>query len=238
VQPVAGGVSYKSPEGLPLSASPPAPFLIDACEVTNRQYAEFVKATSYPRQPKYWSHPRYTADPGAFQDFPVVDLTRADMQAFACWAGKRLPLIEEWMAAAQAYDARPLPWKSEKTEDIPSDMIPSLDMIFTQRSDDDETQTQAYFNYVRPVNASSPESRGTLKLSFMYGNVREMSGSMRLRSGVPVDIIVGAMWGDHPAYSKLTRGLDGRPGYASPHHGFRCVRSVHSSISSKKATTP
>ncbi|MFN0111117.1 MAG: bifunctional serine/threonine-protein kinase/formylglycine-generating enzyme family protein [Blastocatellia bacterium] len=67
-------------------------FLIDQREVTNKFYKEFVIATSH-RAPSNWSGGSY---PSGQDSFPVTNVTWTDAQAFAKWAGKRLPSEEEW----------------------------------------------------------------------------------------------------------------------------------------------
>jgi len=87
------------------------PFWIDRTPVTNRAYAEFV-ADTRAESPMYWEAEREggwsrTAmgrreplDP----DQPVVHISWHEADAFARWAGKRLPSEEEWELAAAGAD--------------------------------------------------------------------------------------------------------------------------------------
>ena len=70
-----------------------ADFYIDRTEVTNGAFRSFCEQTGYacPADIR-------VADP----DAPVVNVTIADARAFAGWAGKRLPTLEEWRAAVQS----------------------------------------------------------------------------------------------------------------------------------------
>jgi len=81
-------------------------FYMDATEVTNAQYAEFVKATGHP-PPPHWGGPQ--APPGS-ADLPVVCVSWRDAVAYARWAGKRLPTEEEWERAARGPNGRMYPW--------------------------------------------------------------------------------------------------------------------------------
>ncbi|HEY6088921.1 MAG TPA: SUMF1/EgtB/PvdO family nonheme iron enzyme, partial [Gemmatimonadaceae bacterium] len=115
------------------------PFLIDRTPVTNGQYIDFISDNGYKRQ-DLWSEAgrRWVAETGVvapkhwFRDGDawksrVMDLTRPvdpncpvchvcyhEAEAFAKWAGKRLPTEFEWEAAASwdpsANAAREFPW--------------------------------------------------------------------------------------------------------------------------------
>lgn len=90
-------------------------FLMDKYPVTNAQYYDFIKATSY--QPadtanflKHWAKGKPVK---GMENFPVVYVSYEDAKAFALWAGKRLPTELEWQYAAQTPDLRPWPWGKE-----------------------------------------------------------------------------------------------------------------------------
>ena len=79
-------------------------YWIDRCEVTNRHYASFVKATGW-RVPLGWSDSHTPAD-----DHPVVGIAWADARAYAQWAGKDLPTEAQWEKAARGETGQAFPW--------------------------------------------------------------------------------------------------------------------------------
>ncbi len=83
-----------------------APFLIDACEVTNGAYAEAVQAGAVPAPP-HWGG---AAPPDDLRDLPVTMVTWPEAGAYARWRGRRLPSEEEWERAGRWVDGRPFPW--------------------------------------------------------------------------------------------------------------------------------
>lgn len=87
-------------------------FYIDKTEVTNKEYKRFIDDSGYkPKFPenflKHWSGGTY---PGKKANHPVVWVSLEDAQAYAEWAGKRLPTDTEWQRAAQGDDGRTWPW--------------------------------------------------------------------------------------------------------------------------------
>ena len=82
-------------------------FFIDRREVSNGDYARFVKATGHK--------PAAFADDEQFNqpDQPVTGVTWNDANAYCKWAGKRLPSQVEWEKAARSGDERLYPWGNE-----------------------------------------------------------------------------------------------------------------------------
>lgn len=101
-------------------------YWIDQYPVTNEKYGEFLQANGYAEE-TYWSPegwqwktknniagPHYWNDKKWNQpDHPVVGVSYYEAEAYAAWAGKRLPTEQEWEKAARGEDGREYPWGEE-----------------------------------------------------------------------------------------------------------------------------
>lgn len=83
-----------------------AAFYIDATEVTNAQYAEYLQKTG-ATPPPTWNGPN---PPEGKADRAVTNVSWLDAMRYAIWAGKRLPTEAEWEKAARGTDGRKFPW--------------------------------------------------------------------------------------------------------------------------------
>ena len=115
---VPGGSFQMGRADGPIQESPPhtvtvAPFSMDKTEVTNAEYADFVRDTNRT-PPSNWGGSKPIA---GREQGPVGNVSLADAIAFAAWRSKRdgvtygLPTEEEWEYAARGGDQGNLyPW--------------------------------------------------------------------------------------------------------------------------------
>jgi formylglycine-generating enzyme required for sulfatase activity len=95
-------------------------FYIDEYPVTNAEYDAFVESVAehghefcHPSEPDGKDHRRSTRHEDVGDDHPVTGIDYYDMYAYAQWAGKDLPLEEEWEVAARGESGSLYPWGDE-----------------------------------------------------------------------------------------------------------------------------
>jgi len=132
-------------------------FLIDKYPVTNAQYKTFIDATKH-RPPRGWQGHNF---PKGEDDHPVTNMFWQDADAYAKWAGKRLPTAEEWEKAARGMDGRAYPWGNEWSDEA------------TRTDDDASPQTRAL---TTPVGCF-PKGASPYGVMDLCGNVAEWTGT-------------------------------------------------------------
>jgi len=206
-------------------------FLIDKYEVTNAQYAVFVKETNH-RIPKHWPSSRSTdesqrsvAYPPEKADHPVVYVDWFDANEYCHWAGKRLPTEEEWEKAARGTDGRIFPWGNSF-----SSQKANTPQYWLSSNREGDTMAVGQFD-----NGKSPYG-----LHDMAGNVYEWTASwykpypqnteFNVHYGEKNKIVRGGSWYDCLSYGcGLSSPSYNRSRFApeirNKGFGFRCAKS-------------
>jgi serine/threonine protein kinase/formylglycine-generating enzyme required for sulfatase activity len=104
------GTKAGAPNQRPAHPVTLAPFWIDRDEVTHAEYSAFMVARGLEaglKPPATWAG----GEPSEAQrSLPITGVTRSEAQAYARWAGKRLPTEAEWEAAARHGHGAVFPW--------------------------------------------------------------------------------------------------------------------------------
>ena len=202
-------------------------FYIDRYPVTNEEYKRFVDETGHP-VPCYeveWAaaedynwDPETRTPPAGKEKHPVVLVSWEDAQAYAAWAGKRLPTEAEWERAARGTDGRRWPWGNEFIEGFCN----------TRESKAEATM---------PVGKYSPHGDSPEGVGDMVGNVWEWTSSLFRpypydandgRESQEADgwrVLRGGSWWNDLDRARCTARLDGDFLFFK-NVGFRCAVSA------------
>ncbi len=229
------------PRRVPLVA-----FHIDRHEVTNRQFAEFVRTTSYVTTAEReggawiyrggdadWSYARgadwrHPLGPGSdierAWDHPVVLVSWHDANAYARWAGKRLPSEAEWEVAARGGVPPHFAPRHTLAHLLPhSNAAPTNANVWQGRWPQRNALVDGFF-YTAPVGSFAPNRIG---LYDMIGNVWEWTAGA-YDSQQTLRVARGGSWFCSANYCGAYReGFRGKspPDHAFNNVGFRCAIS-------------
>ena len=189
-------------------------YFMDAREVTQAQYEDFVQATGH-RSPYHWKD---DSAPDGKEDHPIHNVDWADADAYCTWQGKHLPTEAEWERAARAgEEGKRYPWGDDKPD-----------------------RDRALFNTPLgpgPVGSHPPNAFG---LHEMAGSVSEWCSDWFARTyyehSPPENpqgpeegmykIIRGGSWADGPQRITVFFRNWVRTNQRTPNLGFRCAKDA------------
>ncbi len=205
-------------------------FLMDRTEVSNGDYQRYIEAMGgKPKPPRHWNWAPESARGPNWDRLPVVRLSIEEMEAYAAWAGKRIPTRSEWILAAQGPELSAWPWRTAQT---PVEVGANALRINPKNGATRAERFEEYILGARPVD-SAPLGRTPEGLYHMYGNVRELTDSLSFGSMIgdrqdstEMQSVYGSSWLDNPipfpSISQVASGDDN----VMPDLGFRCARSI------------
>ena len=201
-------------------------FLIERYPVTNAEYAAFVAAMDHP-PPPHWKDGNFTPEDA---NLPVVHVSWHDSNAYAQWAGKRLPTEAEWEKACRGPDGRIYPWgnifvpdASESTETPPKTLqilTASLTPVGSRPATVSpygigeaagnvwEWTSDWYQPYPDPKRPNTKQATDEKQKALRGGSWLEVRDSTAER------------------YFRCANRLHAPPDYSAGNIGFRCVREV------------
>ena len=149
-------------------------FFIDETEVTNAAYAQCVDAGVCPRPDRAGAtyHPSYFGDP-AFNDYPVINVSWFDAEAFCQWREARLPSEAEWEYAASFDPQEGIKYLHPWGDVFDGERLNFCDV--NCRRDGPDAVWDDGFNDTAPVG-SYPDGRSPAGVYDMLGNVMEWVG--------------------------------------------------------------
>lgn len=188
-------------------------FYVDAREVTNAEYASFVKATGH-RTPVHWRAGRLAPEQ---EKLPAVNVSWDDAAAYAKWAGKRLPTEAEWERACRGLaEGQKYPWgeREPAESDARFDVLdgpcevgkfaPNYLGLYDMAGNAWEWCSDWYD---RDYYGRAPEENPQGPASGLYRVLR------------------GGSWADIAKYLTCANRSWARPAERSPNIGFRCAKS-------------
>ena len=208
-------------------------YYIDIHEVTNMQYEEFILAGGYKKK-EFWTEEGWNFiqknqidKPLALgrklfnaPNQPVVGVSWYEANAYATWAGKRLPSEAEWEKAARGIDKRIYPWGNQ--------------MDFSRLA------YQCNNGIRTAVDGSFPTGASPYGVMDMAGNAWEWiadcysethySRSPERNPKGPTTgefkVLRGGSWGSNRTQMQCTYRYYAKPEYRGFNIGFRCVYDV------------
>ncbi len=196
-----------------------APFVaaaqIDKTEVSNQQYAVYLKANIDGELPRYWGNfqseyfynspaaPLAPFKKNSFTkaNYPIVGISWNAASSYCKWNNQRLPTKIEWIHFAGGDDNRIWPWGNTWS-------------YHNANTGGEYKGEHDGYVYSAPVN-SFPSGRSPHGILNMAGNVAEWTFEKW---------VAGGSSNNSPSGVAITSGIQHEPTYRSFDIGFRCIK--------------
>ncbi len=193
-------------------------YYIDKYEVTVRQYAKFLDATSLEAPPD-WN----IMNQPPHQKRPVAKVDWADAGTYCRWAGKRLPTEAEWEKAARGTDGRIYPWGNDPPTRLQANFGKDKwnDHVALVPVGLLEDGKSPYGIYDLAGNVSEWVSDWYDKNYYKNSPDRNPKGPERGE----YKVARGGSWGIDPELLRSARRLVNQPSNRGGSYGFRCAKT-------------
>lgn len=194
-------------------------FYMDRCEVTNQEYNAFCRATGHEPPPSWPA----TAEgrigvPAGLGNHPVVGVTAADAEAYAAWAGKRLPTEVEWEKAARWIDGRSFPWGNAFKDSELEFRCNSYEYGMTRVGPGGRPP---HFGTI--AIGALPQGASPYGVQDMAGNVWEWTSTTVAQEGVSRRVVKGGSFATTKEAVRCSNRLLEDPELGHHDLGFRCA---------------
>ncbi len=205
-------------------------FYIYTREVTNRMYAECVRAGAcFPVQPLPNGPTSHYNDP-AYADYPVVGVDWNMARDYCHWAGGRLPTEAEWELAARGAEGFLYPWG-----DDPGPACDRLNM-FGCLTPPDTRQVGAYPLGISPFGLLDMSGNVWEWVNDWYGADYYAASPAANPFGPftpsnpeqPFKVVRGGSWNSYPQDVRATARAFAHSHFPYDDLGFRCVAQTES----------
>ncbi len=216
-----GGYDEKPVRTVFLSA-----YEIQQYEVTQGQYAEFVRATAYrsPLKLKGMMGESPVPNIERFNDpnQPVVRVAWHDAVAYCQWQGLRLPTEAEWEKGARGQSGAPWPWGNHYRPGLGNFIGGEDGSLYTRNVGAYESDKSPYGLYDMAGNAREWIQDG-------YGESYYQHAPARDPQGPPLGdmkVLRGSSWNDSHISGRVSARMKMFSNYRDTTIGFRCARSM------------
>ena len=195
-------------------------YWMDQTEVANKMYALCVDAGACdpPTSVRSSTNSVYYGNP-KFNDYPVMNVSWHQAQAYCDWAGRRLPTEAEWEKAARGQDGRTYPWGEGSSCEQANYNISCIG---------DTTKVGSYLSGQSPYGIFDLAGNVWEWIMDWYDSDHYANSITRNPQGPAIGqsrVFRGGSWNDDNDYLRSALRGRGTPSYSSNMLGFRCVVS-------------